>query len=263
MPGAGFYNGSNRPGNDAFRGNYQETGQTDLGFGTQYEQLWTTQGVVFNNNYTQNNSNSNFDSWSGFSWSNVSDTTTPGSGNQYAAITGGGSDGAGGVAAGSNYAMTFGAGAFINVPTGRSLASVDITNSTYAYLSMRDGDAFAKNFGGESGNDPDLFQLTLTGFDATGGTGNSIGSVTVDLADYRFADNSQDFILDSWQTIDTTALAGAQSIGLSYTSTDVGGFGINTPLYAAMDNFAFVPEPSSAAMLLFGALGLLRHRRRS
>jgi hypothetical protein len=37
---------------------------------------------------------------------------------------------------------------------------------TYAALSMRDGDGFAKQFGGASGDDPDYFLLTITGRDA-------------------------------------------------------------------------------------------------
>lgn len=260
-PASRFYNGNNRAGNDAYRGNYRVTGQQDLGFGIQYQQLWSVEGFEFNNNYTQGN----FDSWSGWSWSNVADSTTAGFGNQYAASPGGGSNGAGGFDDNGTYAMSFGNGAYFNVNPGLTLSSMDVTNGTYGYLSMLNGDQFAKQFGGASGNDPDLFQVTFTAFDATGGaagSGSALGSVTVDLADYRFADNSQDYILNTWRTVDLSSLAGAHSVGLTYSSTDVGTFGINTPLYVAVDNLNFVPEPSSLSACLALSLGLLRFRRR-
>ena len=69
---------------------------------------------------------------------------------------------------------------------GRRFESLMVTNTTYAALSMRDGDSFAKKFGGPSGNDPDYFRLTITGKDSGGST---IGSVEFYLADYRFADS--------------------------------------------------------------------------
>lgn len=258
---SGFYNGDIAAGSP-FRDNYTVTGSR-ITFGqTETLQLWTSQGAQFNNNYI-----AAFGSWSGWSWSNVSDNTTPGFGNQYASATGGGSNGAGGVATGQKYAVSFGDNAFFNVPTGMQLDSVEITNTTYAALSMANGDQFTKKFGGVSGNDPDLFQVTLTGFDAPGagtGSGNAIGSVTVDLADFRFGDNTQDFILSDWQTVDLSSLAGASSIGLTYFSTDSGQFGINTPTFAAFDNLRFsaVPEPSSSLLVLSASALLICGRRR-
>ena len=264
-PASRFYNGNNRAGNDAYRGNYRVTGEQTSNWGTQYQQLWSVEGFEFNNNYTQFDGG---DYWSGFSWSSVSDTTTPGFGNQYAASPGGGSDGAGGFDNNGTYAISYGNSAYFNINPGLTLSSIEVTNGTYGYLSMRDGDGangFGKKFGGDSGNDPDLFQVTFTAFDATGGasgSGSALGSVTVDLADFRFADNSQDYILNTWRTVDLSALAGAHSVGLTYSSTDEGSFGINTPTYVALDNLSFVPEPSSLSACLALSLGLLRFRRR-
>ena len=56
---------------------------------------------------------------------------------------------------------------------------MDLTNATYAALSMQNGDSFAKKFGGTTGNDADLFGVTLRGFDNVNGTGNAIGSLNV------------------------------------------------------------------------------------
>ena len=63
--------------------------------------------------------------------------------------------------------------AYIDLPAGMDPASVRLTNTTFAALSMRDGDAFAKQFGGVSGDDPDWFLLTIDGLDAGGA---SVGS---------------------------------------------------------------------------------------
>lgn len=254
----GFFNGDVAAGSP-FRDNYVITG-TQITFGeVETLQLWNSNGVQFNNNYIQA-----FSSWSGWSWSNVTDNTSPGFSNQYSASTGGGSNGMGGIAPGGKYAMAFADNAYFDVQPGWQLESVEVTNSTFAALSMANGDQFAKKFGGASGNDADLFQVTLTGYDSTGagnGAGTPTGSLTVDLADYRFADNSQDFILTDWQNVDLSSLAGARSIGLSFFSTDSGAFGINTPTFVAFDNLRFsaVPEPTFLSYIF--ALPLLLRRR--
>lgn len=240
QPGGQFYNGDS--------GNGSNTNG------------WTSGGATFSNSFS-----SDFGGfWSGWAYSNVVNSVTSGFGNQYASAAGGGFNG--GVAPGQNYAIGFGSSSVINLPTGMRLDSVDVTNTTYTRLSMANGDSFAKQFGGASGNDPDFFQVNFTGFDALDGSGTAIGSVTVDLADFRFDDNSQDFILSDWSNVDLSSIAAAQSLRLSFASSDVGGFGINTPTYVAIDNLSLtaVPEPSSLGLLLGVALcGLHRRARRS
>ena len=235
------------------------------GSGTTNNRGWTSRGVFFNNSYN-GDSLPNFDFWSGWAYRNVVNAADGSFNNQYASLPGGGSDGAGGVAAGQNYALAFGGSAYFDIPVTYQLQSIEVTNSTYAGLTIRDGSMFSKPFGGTSGNDPDLFQVTFTGYDAFGASGNALGEVTVDLADYRFADNSLDFVLEDWLTVDLSSLSGARSIGLSFFSTDTGAFGINTPTYVAVDNLTFnvVPEPSSVGLLL-GLVGMccLRRSRRS
>ena len=214
-------------------------------------------GITFPNQFGRSGP---FVFWDGWSYSNVTDNTTAGFGNQYSAFPGSGSGGS------DNYGVSFGpfGDNSITIPTETTFESIDITNTTYAALSMRDGDSFAKQFGGPSGNDPDFFRLIITGL--SGGPGGSvIGDIEFYLADYRFADNSQDFILDEWSTVDLTSLAGADTLTFDYESSDVGGFGINTPLYFAADNLVFssveVPEPSSLlAMLICGAMALFGYR---
>lgn len=109
-----------------------------------------------------------------------------------------------------------------------------ITNTTYAYKSMKQGDSFAKKFGGLNGNDPDYFKLTIKGY--KNGLLKS-DSVQFYLADYRSSNNSLDYIVNNWQWVNTSILGGVDSIKFFMYSTDIGQFGINTPLFFGMDNF--------------------------
>lgn len=117
---------------------------------------------------------------------------------------------------------------------GSHLRSMHITNTNNAYVSMRDGDTFAKKFGGASGNDPDFFLLTIEGYY----NGALIPSkVEFYLADFRDSDNSKDYIVDSWQVVDLYPLGNVDSLMFTLTSSDTGSFGMNTPSFFAIDNF--------------------------
>lgn len=160
--------------------------------------------------------------------SNKTDAVTPGFGNQFSAKTGSGFDGS------ANYAISSGAETTLAFLEPVRLRGFYITNNTYAYYSMRDGDSFAKRFGGETGNDPDFLKLTIFSY-VDGALGTD--SVEFYLADYRFSDNTKDYILDSWEWVDLSSLGQADSLLFKMTSSDIGEFGVNTPLYFAMDNF--------------------------
>jgi len=223
---------------------------------------FTSGGAFFNNTFTDFGT---FTAWEGWSYSNVTDTTTPGFGNQYSAyhLPGGGGDQS------SQYGVAFTADpgiATIALPAGTIPVSARVTNTTFAALSMLNGDSFAKKFGGTTGNDPDFFKLTISGLDALA---SPIGSVDFFLADFRFADNSQDFLIDAWTTLDLTSLAGASTLSFGLTSSDTGPFGINTPAFVALDNLvtAAIPEPGSLVLatfagLLLAGIGLARRSRR-
>ena len=131
---------------------------------------------------------------------------------------------------------------------------------------MRDGDSFAKKFGGASVNDGDFFKITLTGYEDVNLNGSSTGALDIFLADYRFSDNSEDYILDSWTQFELTDLGSARSIGFSFTTTDNGDFGANTPLFVAMDNLTYsinpVPEPAAPLAMFALAFAVLARRSR-
>jgi len=165
--------------------------------------------------------------WYGFALSNTSDDTTAGYGNQYSCISGSGSENS------AHYMVYYSGSLGITKSGNKQFYSVDVNNTTLAALSMRDGDAFAKKFGGVSGNDPDFLLMQIVGYTNGMQIGDTIGFY---LADYRFSNNAQDYIVDTWTTVNLQDIAGADSIMFFFKSSDVGQFGINTPLYVALDN---------------------------
>lgn len=209
----------------------------------------------FNNTFTSSEFG---DSWFGWSYSNTTDTSTPGFMNQYSAVFGSGDSGS------ATYGVAFngfeGSGPEIQSTDGRTIQSLSITNTTYAALSMRDGDSFAKKFGGDRGDDPDFYKIDILSLD---GNGDEIGSVEFFLADYRFSDNDQDYIVDTWTAVDISELS-ATRLGFRFSGSDVGQFGLNTPAYFAVDNIVVaVPEPAVLAMSFFAVavIGCRRIRR--
>jgi len=203
-------------------------------------------GPVFLNN----DFNPTYGSWSGWSVSNSTDVTTPGYLNQYSAISGGG-------ALDSSTYFVASAYGYPSLPTitvseGFAVDSLLVTNTTYAGLSIQEGDAFAKKFGGATGDDPDYFLLTIEGFDSSS---DSVGTVDFYLADYRFADNSQDYLVRDWSLVDVSSLSSASSLVFSLTSSDSGAYGMNTPAYFAIDQLVLADSRPSPASLTVSRSG--------
>jgi hypothetical protein len=171
---------------------------------------------------------------SGFAYSNMTDSTTSGYTNMYSAKTAKGYNGS------ANYAVYwagYGDGGKIIIPGVAAVKKATgfyITNGTYAYNSMRDGDFVGKKFGGASGNDPDWFKLQVRGY-----FNGQLKPDSVDfyLADFRSANNANDYIVGDWRWVDLSPLGNVDSLSFSLTSSDVGTFGMNTPAYFCMDNF--------------------------
>lgn len=197
--------------------------------------------------------------WNGFAYSNVNDMVTSGHANQYAAITGTDFSGNG------NYSVVFsGSHSYFNVPSGWRVGSVQLTNTTYAWHSMKHGDSYGKKFGGQSGNDADWLLVTLTGYRGLGGAGVSTGTVDFYLADFQFSDNSLDYLVDQWTHVDLTALGDAASVRLTFSGSDMGAFGLSTPAYVALDHLRLtaVPEPTGPLIGVVIAAWALVSRRR-
>ena len=187
-------------------------------------------GVVFSNDY-----NSSWDSWNGFSISNTTDVTTPGYLNQYSAFAGSGSGS-------TNYAVYCPAGTISFAGQGVDLDSLEITNTTYTAISMRDGDPYGKKFGSltdangvvDGTNGEDYYKVWIF---AHAENGSKIDSVEFYLADFRFTNDTQDYIVNTWYSIDLSFIEETvYSISFLLESSDNGAFGMNTPAYFAIDN---------------------------
>ena len=188
--------------------------------------------LMFGNYY-----NADWHFWAGFSLSSVNNTNTPGYNNQYAVWMPG--TGVGGT---GTYAVVYDSPwdeqDVVTFPAPALVKGLYVNNTTYAALSMRDGDWFSKKFGGETGDDPDWFKLTITGKDSNGQT---LKSVEFYLADYRFTNNALDYIVSDWTWVDLSSL-GPQVKTLHFTlsSSDTGEWGMNTPAYFALDNIQYI-----------------------
>jgi len=175
--------------------------------------------------------------WGGFTASNRTDLTQTGLNAQYTAVTGGGYDGS------SQYAVayTYGVQTDVYAADGQShtVTGCYITNNLWAYQDVLEGSMGQTPFGGPSGNDPDWFKLTATGKNASGQT---IGTLDFYLADYRFDNPEDDYVLDTWEWFDLSPLGEVATISFSLSSTKSNYGGMITPAYFCMDNFNGVPS---------------------
>ncbi|MFC1653168.1 DUF4465 domain-containing protein, partial [Planctomycetota bacterium] len=177
-----------------------------------------------------NDYNETFASWVGFAASAINDPSVKGWGGQFSAITGAG------LLSSPTYGVSF--RGFAAAPTmvldnPSVVQGFYVTNNNYAYYSLLEGDSFTKKFGGDDGNEPDWFKLTITGWDANE---TSLASIDFYLADFRFEDNSLDYIVDEWTFVDLSSLGEVDSLTLDFSSTDNGQWGMNTPAYVVLDN---------------------------
>lgn len=195
--------------------------------------------------FFENNYSGGF--WDGFSLSSERDTVTSGFINEFSAISGRGVDSS------ITYVVSF--LGYSSLPritlssrtTADTIVGAYFNNSTYAYLSMLNGDSFAKKFGDtvaagssvpDGTNGEDWFMLTV--YDSNG------DSVDFYLADYRFADSALDYIVKEWTWVDLSSLnlAGGY-LDFNLRSSDVGSFGMNTPGYFCLDNLIFKSDLST------------------
>jgi len=172
--------------------------------------------ATFNNIYT-----ADWDSWSGFAFSNNTDTATSGLTNQYSAYLKTGID------AENNYAVSYVFGESATIAFSRNVQPISamISNSTYTYHSMLNGDLYSKKF--EEG---DWFLLTAKGYNEQN---QEVGSVEFYLADFR---TSPFFIIDTWTYVNLSALNEVKKIIFYLSSTDNGDWGMNTPAYFCLDD---------------------------
>lgn len=196
-------------------------------------------GFQSNNIFLFNYYNTEFSYWSGWSISAATDTVTASFTNEFSAASGGGAE------ASLTYAVSYGAENKMVLKgnaKGNPVKSISINNGTYPALSMKNGDAFAKKFGGISGKDKDYFYITIKAWYE-----GQLSKDSVDfyLADYRFDDNNKDYIIKKWTNVELASLGPVDSLLFVLHSSDVGDFGINTPTYFCIDNVVFDTQVST------------------
>ncbi|PKP37426.1 MAG: PEP-CTERM sorting domain-containing protein [Bacteroidetes bacterium HGW-Bacteroidetes-15] len=180
-----------------------------------------TFGTVTFNNFYESNDWGGY--WEGFAYSNITDTETSGYENQYSAYIDGGGN------ANNIYAVAYvsGESATIAMPYEVEPLAIKVTNSTYAYYTMLNGNMFAAAF-----DEGDWFKLTIRGYDSND---NEVGYVDFYLADFR---STESYIVDDWTTVSLASLKNAAKLVLQLSSSDTSEWGMNTPAYVCIDNLS-------------------------
>jgi hypothetical protein len=205
---------------------FEDVALTNKGYMDSINGGLISQGFAFENTYLFDDYYKYWYFSKGFAVSNIVNVDSAGFNNLYATFAGSGALNS------KNYLLaTNNAG--IKLPSTAQLVSMEISNSTYAALSMKNGDAFAKKF---TSNDKDFFKVWIKGYTA----GKVKDSLEVYLADFRYTDLSQNYIQKDWKTVSFSKFVNIDSLNFSLESSDNGQWGMNTPGYFTIDNIKFI-----------------------
>lgn len=178
----------------------------------------TVAAATFANTY-----NPDWDSWAGFAFSTVSNTTDDTWANQYAAAQ----------ACSNAYAVAYhdswnpAPEILFDLPVAPKSARLD--NTAYTAASIRNGTVFNRAF-----TNGDYLVLTLTAHDLDG---NAVAATNHYLADFR---DGKSIIQTNWSTLDLSWMPPTVvSLVGTLQTTDVGAWGANTPMYFALADFTY------------------------
>jgi len=181
--------------------------------------------VTFPNTYSYD-AEWDYESWAGFAFSTVSNSTANSHTNQYAPVQA--LPGACAIGYQDLYQAIVPAIAF-DLPV--APRSVRVNNTTYTALTIRDGDeyGFSPPF-----SEGDFYFLTLTARD---GDGMELAATNHVLADFR---GTNRLIQTHWITLDLSWMPPAvASLEFTLTTSDIGPYGPNTPMYVALADFTY------------------------
>ena len=186
-----------------------------------------SQGFTFQNEF-YDETNKLWYWYKGFAVSNVINDTTAGYLNTYATFAGKGAD------ASKNYLISdnINDNSGVKLPSNIQLVSLAITNSTYAALSMKNGDGIGRKF---TGKNKDFLKVWIRGYNS----GKAKDSLEVYLANFQYADSSQNFIQKDWRIVNLSSFVSVDSLSFRMQSSDNGQWGMNTPAYFTLDNIKF------------------------
>ncbi|MBS2100524.1 DUF4465 domain-containing protein [Carboxylicivirga linearis] len=171
-----------------------------------------------------NDYNGNYIDWSGFAVSSETNQSSYAISNQFSVYNNSGSDDSDkfGVFKQSdniNHQISFSDG------QAHQLKSIDVNNSTLAYLTMNEG--FKRR------DTVDFFRLTISSYDENNMVKDSIEYY---LADYRYPRTSDKFIISTWKTVDLSALGEVNAIGFKLASSFDNDTVYTMPNYFCFDN---------------------------
>lgn len=167
--------------------------------------------------------------WSGYSCTNETATTFSSLNDSFRSAAGGAHNG-------SNYSVAYPSDYYYgdlkievtNNENGDVIRGFYITNNSYAYSSMMEGDYYSSKF-----TTGDYFIVTIKGYNGDTVT----DSIAYYLADYRSTNEADHYCLNTWQWVDLRALGTVTSVGFSFSGSQNNSYGLVTPTYFAMDDF--------------------------
>ncbi len=210
------------------------------GYELKDDSAYSEKGLDFSYSYSEDSyewegETISYVSWDGFAVSELTDKTTPGKKNEFSVYNTGGAGGS------SQFAVVFYSSwsgpAECSFAAGeeREIEYAYITNSTYAYLAVKDGN---DDYGAVTAfADGDWFKLTITGY---GANGNKTSAIDFYLADYR---NGKSIVISDWTKVVLTSLGKVNKVTFELSSTDNSEYNgeesMNTPSYFCIDNIAY------------------------
>lgn len=118
--------------------------------------------------------------------------------------------------------------------------SVYITNTTYTYLTMKNGDAYASALNAENEG---WFKVQFIVFKDDDPNGKPLDYTEAYLANFKKGQaNGYLGIIDEWIKVDLSMLPECSIMVINFVGSDTGEWGLNTPSYVALDNFEISVE---------------------
>lgn len=208
---------------DTFKTDYLDFEELTLEKGSYWNGFDGSGGFTSGNKIFYNTFYQDWNTWSGFAYSNVINYFYYNNIAKYASFPSGGADESDTYLVARQFEKIV-----IDFKNPEEMRTVQFTNTTYTALAIQYGYDYAKKFGGRDGRDPDWFKLTIIGI----GVNNEVtGLVDFFLADFRFEDDESDYIVNKWKNVDLSNLGIVKRLEFELLSSDAG-----TPLYFCMDN---------------------------
>ncbi len=115
--------------------------------------------------------------------------------------------------------------------------SIELCNSYYLYNSIKNGTNGSVKFGGDTGLNMDWLILSVSGFTKEN---TNTGTINIYLANYTFGNNRDNYILDTWGTVNLESLGKISRLEFSLHSSDTENGVMNTPPYICFDELKII-----------------------